>query len=261
MQYLSWNYRSTLIYEQLNLVQPDVVCLQGVDHYKDLLDALGPSRYQGVYSTHPHSRCLKSVPNNGPDGICIIYKRSLLELVCSNTISLPVTNKEMDPSNQIAILAQFRFSGGGHDDDLICIVVTQLKSGHLFAQTRLLQVDVLLEEIKSFSKDVPLILCGNFNADSTEPVYGHISSSKPSLSSAYLTFTGREPLYTAWKSYGLHQYKCTVDYIWYSSDKRLQVIDILQLPLDVHDQSTIGLPYEHYPSYHLAIGAKFMFNL
>ena len=103
-----------------------------------------------------------------------------MKLVKKKEIILPTNDPALSNSNQVAILASFQTSS-----NKICVVVTGLKEGHFLVQTRLLQGDYILDQIREFAGDLPLICCGNFNAGPKELVYGHFSSSKPPISSAY----------------------------------------------------------------------------
>jgi nocturnin len=257
IEYLSWNYRRAMIYDQLKMTEGDLVCLQGVDHYEDIMENVG-SDYKGVFMAHPHSRCLRSIPNNGPDGIAILYKSSVLHLIKRKELTLPTSGGALP--NDISLLGLFMYKS----TKKFCLCVTALRTGILYSQTRLLQGDYLLDQINEFTQNrrlCPVICCGDFNASPIEPVYGHFASSKPPLVSAYSTANGREPDYTVWKHSALKVQKHAADYIWYSPDA-FNLVGVLELPLEAHEKEVVGgLPSKYYPSHHLAIGAEFTFKL
>ena len=253
LDYLSWSYRKPLILDQLQRIHADLICLQGVDHYHDFLQPLFQSDgYHGIFVARPYSKCLKSEPNNGPDGISLLYNTKYLKLLKKKEIILPTNDPAVSNSNQVAILASFQTSS-----NKICVAVTKLKEGQLLVQTRLLQGDYILDQIREFAGDLPLICCGNFNAGPKEPVYGHLSSSIPPISSAY-NREGSEPNFTVWKCSPTGNVKLPSDYIWYSSES-LKLVSILDIPAE-DIIGCNGLPCQHYPSHHIALAAKFSFK-
>ena len=153
LDYLSWSFRKPLILEQLQRIDADLICLQGVDHYHDFLQPFFQrDGYHSIFVARPHSKCLKSVPNNGSDGIALLYNTKCLKLLKKKEIILPTNDPALSNSNQVAILASFQTSS-----NKICVVVTGLKEGHLLVQTRLLQGDYILDQIREFAGNLPLI--------------------------------------------------------------------------------------------------------
>ncbi|XP_041379061.1 LOW QUALITY PROTEIN: nocturnin-like, partial [Gigantopelta aegis] len=248
LDYLSWSYRKILILEQLQRIDADLICLQGVDHYHDFLQpSFQRDGYHSIFVVRPHSKCLKSVSNNGSDGIALLYNTKCLELVKKKEIILPTNDPALSNSNQVTILASFQTSS----NNKICVVATGFKEGYFLVQTRLLQGDYIFDQIREFAGDLPLICCGNFNAGPKELVYGHFSSSKPPVSSSAYKREGSEPNFTVWKCSASGNVKLPADYIWYSSQS-LKLVSILDIPPeDVIGCS--GLPCQHYPSHHIAL--------
>lgn len=107
-----------------------------------------------------------------------------------------------------------------------------------------------MECISSYSDQSALLVCGDFNAEPTEPVYDVVCNSALNLASAY-ALDGKEPSYTTWKIREEGEQCHTLDYIFYTKNK-LQVDAVLEFPTD----RQIGenrLPSLGYPSDHLSL--------
>lgn len=246
VQYLQWEYRRPLILQQLSHCKADIICLQEVDHFNELQ----MKGYDGIFFAKPHSPCLLSKPNNGPDGCAILYNTLTVKLIERKDIILNGRD-----SNQVAILVMFEWSDIP-DKPHFCVGVTHLKSKAQFEKLRLSQGNHLLNEMKRFACTKPFMICGDFNATPNEQVYKHyISSTTPRLNSGYATYNKIEPDFTSWKYRKEGESKYTGDYIWYSCDD-FKMIGLLKLP-SVELIGKIGLPNEKYPTDHLALCAEF----
>lgn len=111
------------------------------------------------------------------------------------------------------------------------------------------------------SSTIPLVVCGDFNAEPSEDVYRCFSSSALGLNSVYklLSSDGQtEPAYTTWKIRASGESRSTLDYIWYTHDALS--VDCL---LDIPTEEEIGpdrLPSYHYPSDHLSLVCDISFR-
>lgn len=92
----------------------------------------------------------------------------------------------------------------------ICVTTTHLKAkkGALLSTLRNEQGKDLLYFIQKHCGDRPLIVCGDFNAEPTEPIYSTMLANPLGVGSAYadcdrnrsdLDSIEREPPYTTWK--------------------------------------------------------------
>lgn len=282
---LTWDNRKYLIVEEILKNNPDVVCLQEVDHFKFLERVLGSQNYNGIFFPKPDSPCLYIQENNGPDGCAIFYKRDKFELVNFETRVLEVWRVQ---SNQVAIAANLRVLETGKE---ICICTTHLKarSGALLSKLRNEQGKDLLRFVNSVAQGRPLILSGDFNAEPIEPVYGTVLNYKTlGLSSAYADLNDKdkilskvrdnsktkqngvidatdsenvktlaelsaslEPPYTTWKIREDGEVCHTIDYVFYTKNK-LKINNCLQFP----QENEIGksrTPSFQYPSDHFSL--------
>lgn len=269
LEALNWQERKYLILEEILTYRPDVLCLQEVDHYYDtfqpILNSLG---YSGSFLAKPWSPCLDVEQNNGPDGCALFYRRSRFSLQATSHLRLSAM---MLPTNQVAIVQTLTCTATGRQ---FCVAVTHLKARSGWERLRSAQGADLLQRLRSITSQcaamsqnqatpgsIPLVVCGDFNAEPREEVYRRFSSSPLGLNSAYklLSSDGEtEPAYTTWKIRPSGESCSTLDYIWYSHDSLS--VDCL---LDIPTEEQIGpdrLPSYHYPSDHLSLVCDLSFK-
>jgi mRNA deadenylase 3'-5' endonuclease subunit Ccr4 len=153
--------------------------------------------------------------------------------------------------------------------------------------TGVLQALTLLKQLEQFilSRDVALVLCGDFNSEPSSAVYeylfeGGLTQQHPELivsdnsvnvlpdlhsinhnvdlDSVMFSALGVEPEFTNFTA----KFKGTLDYIWYSPS-RLRVMGVAQIPTlsDFEAGVGVGLPCVNYPSDHIMICADLAFNI
>ncbi|XP_055368592.1 nocturnin isoform X2 [Betta splendens] len=259
MDALNWQERKYLILEEILTYSPDIVCLQEVDHFYDtfhpIMSSLG---YHSSFLPKPWSPCLDVEQNNGPDGCALFHRSSRFSLDASSHLRLSAM---MLPTNQVAIVQMLKCRVTGRQ---LCVAVTHLKARSGWERLRSAQGADLLHNLRSITSlgvqsntgpvAVPIVVCGDFNAEPSEDVYWRFSSSPLGLRSAYklLSSDGQtEPPYTTWKIRPSGESCSTLDYIWYSH--HALSVDCL---LDIPTEEQIGpdrLPSYHYPSDHLSL--------
>ncbi|XP_021701474.1 protein angel homolog 2 isoform X2 [Aedes aegypti] len=186
---LTWECRRYQVIQEIVQNDPDIICLQEVDHFKFLQKILATQNYEGVFFPKPDSPCLYINDNNGPDGCAVFYKKDRLELLNHFTRILEVWRVQ---SNQVAIAALFRTRDTNQE---ICVTTTHLKArkGALLSKLRNEQGKDLLYFIDGVAEKRPVILCGDFNAEPIEPVYSTVLNYKPlGLGSAYSDLLAQE---------------------------------------------------------------------
>ncbi|XP_030622865.1 nocturnin isoform X2 [Chanos chanos] len=273
LEALNWAERKYLILEEILTYRPDIVCLQEVDHYFDTFQpVLASLGYQSSFCPKPCSPCLDVHNNNGPDGCALFFSRERFQLLATNHLRLSAM---MLKTNQVAIVATLRCRATGQ---VFCVAVTHLKARSGWESLRSAQGSYLLQNLCSITsppnpeleeareesevgEGLPLLVCGDFNAEPGEEVYRRFEASPLGLDSAYkhLSADGRtEPPYTSWKIRPSGESCVTLDYIWYST-RRFNVDAVLQLP----NEEQIGpdrLPSYHYPSDHLSLVCDLSFS-
>ncbi|XP_031640004.1 nocturnin isoform X3 [Contarinia nasturtii] len=179
---LTWESRKYLILQEIIQNDPDVICLQEVDHFKFLQTMLATQNYEGIFFPKPDSPCLYITENNGPDGCALFYKKTKFDLVNYDTRILEVWRVQ---SNQVTITANLRIIETGKE---ICVCTTHLKArnGALLAKLRNEQGKDLMRFVQRVANNRPILISGDFNAEPIEPVYSTVINYAPlKLSSAY----------------------------------------------------------------------------
>uniref|UniRef100_A0A0K8TQZ4 Nocturnin n=1 Tax=Tabanus bromius TaxID=304241 RepID=A0A0K8TQZ4_TABBR len=283
---LTWENRKYLIVQEIIQNNPDVVCLQEVDHFKFLERVLGSQNYSGVFFPKPDSPCLYIQENNGPDGCAIFYKRDKFDLINFDTRILEVWRVQ---SNQVAVALNLRVIETGKEIT-VCTTHLKARNGQLLAKLRNEQGKDLLRFVNNFAQNRPVLLCGDFNAEPTEPVYNTVLNHKAlNLSSAYADIRAcletksqssedkstnvdknnddksdvnmaeesarYEPPYTTWKIREEGEVCHTIDYVFYTKSD-LKVLNCLMFP----QENEIGkdrTPSFQYPSDHFSLVCDF----
>ncbi|XP_056625429.1 nocturnin isoform X1 [Triplophysa dalaica] len=266
MEALNWSERKYLILEEILTCRPDVLCLQEVDHYFDTFQpVLASLGYQSSFCPKPCSPCLDVHNNNGPDGCALFFSRRRFQLLQTNHLRLSAM---MLKTNQVAIVATLRCRLTGQ---VFCVAVTHLKARSGWEAFRSAQGAHLLQQLRNITaqsypemdqeEGIPLVVCGDFNAEPSEEVYRRFMTSPLGLDSAYkcLSEDGTtEPPYTSWKIRPSGESCSTLDYIWYT-ERAFRVDAVLRIP----SEEQIGpdrLPSYNYPSDHLSLVCDLSFN-
>ena len=249
---LKWKNRRLQILQEILTIEPDVVCLQEVDHFHLFKDALQAVGYEGTFLPKPDSPALYTDNSNGPDGCAIFYHTDKLQLLKINKMVLKA-NKML--TNQVSIFCHLECRMTGKQ---VVIATTHLKAKEGWDALRHKQGESLLDNLNSKSDNKPLIICGDFNAEHSEPVYKAFYDSSLNIRSAYtlLSNSHDEPPYTTWKIRGRRDGEetaaCrTIDYIWYTVDN-LDVKSVLEFPTK-KEIGEFALPSFRYPSDHLSL--------
>ncbi|KAK6627434.1 hypothetical protein RUM44_009911 [Polyplax serrata] len=272
---LDWRTRRFYILQEIIQNNPDVICLEEVDHFKFLESALKSIGYAGKFFPKPDSPCLYVEGNNGPDGAALFYRTSKFELMSWATRILEVWHVQ---SNQVGHKKDTDFAGTQtqkidsakrtNSEFLFqvglscilkeketriefCVAVTHLKakSGALLTTLRDHQGRDLLNWLEKFAGGRPIIIGGDFNAEPSEPVYRTLTNHRLNLKSAYCV-KGREPPYTTWKIREEGEICHTIDYVIHSDSFSAAAV------LDFPDEKTIGpgrVPSLNYPSDHFSL--------
>jgi len=245
---LSWAVRRWRILEELVRHQPDIICLQEVDHFHTLERALGSIGYTGKFVPKPDSPCIYMEGNSGPDGCAIFYRGDKFRPVSWHSRVLQVWRVE---SNQVVMAARLRSI---HTNQELCVVTTHLKArrGALLSTLRAEQGADILQWLSSSlppASEMPLILTGDLNAPPSEPVLPLLTGSAVTpLRSSYASDQGES--WTTWKIRDTGEEKHCLDYVLHSP--RLETQRLLTMP----EAGQLGpgrLPSLQFPSDHMSL--------
>lgn len=270
---LVWENRSIKLIENILKNNPDIICLEEVDHFDDwFLPKLSAHGYDGIF--------LPKVKDDKPttDGCALFYRKSYFSLVSQQSLRY-CDYMEGNP-RQVALIALLN---DGHR--YLYVVVTHLKAGFPCEMIRLKEAGILCRHLEkesgtsdtsikesgssdtSIKKVVPMIICGDLNTEPTGPIYnllntgmgsldGHKENTSLSLKSAYAHYQPEgEPSYTTWKIRPPNELCRTIDYIFFTTDF-FKVTKLRPLP-SRETIPTSRLPSNEHPSDHLPLQAIF----
>ncbi|GAB4817059.1 hypothetical protein N2152v2_004105 [Parachlorella kessleri] len=208
---LEWGYRGRLIMREIGEYQPDVVCLQEVDHFRELQMGLEEQGYEGLYTKRTGDR---------RDGLATFWRKDVFRQVKHDRIYFTQLGLK-DNVAQVVLLQRRRPSRSGSSGS------TGSRSGHkrgrgegshgmppqqqqqleggvrsdeeaqrsgqqpllavgnihvLFNPRRgdikIAQVRTLFDRVRRLSQEhggAPAVICGDFNSAAGSPVYQYIS--------------------------------------------------------------------------------------
>jgi len=251
---LDWTSRRWRLLEEMVRYQPDIICLQEVDHFDFVSRGLGCLGYTGRFIPKPDSPCIYLQANNGPDGCAIFVKDSKFKILTESDRILEVWRVQ---SNQVAVCLELEERSSGKE---MVVATTHLKArqGALLSTLRNEQGKDLLDWLQVKAGSRPLLLSGDFNAPESEPVYNSICDHSLGLSSAYRFNELDCEAYTTWKIRETGEQKYILDYIFYSNNN-LTPVGVLEMPTE-DEVGEARFPNLAFPSDHLSLVADFQFN-
>ncbi|CAN6670196.1 Ccr4p-Not complex 3'-5'-exoribonuclease subunit Ccr4 [Trichomonascus vanleenenianus] len=309
---LGWKYRSELLKTEILSFEADIVCLQEVDgnSYEQFWTPMMAERgYQSVFWPKTRARTMSEVESKKVDGCVTFYKTDKFKLIerhsleynslsvrSDDTKTADIYNRVMTKDN-IGIITIFEVQGGVNSGQLLTVANTHLHWDPAFRDVKLVQVALLLEELERILakyassstpegskyskytdiKQIPLIVCGDFNSTSHSGVYrlfdeGKVRPDDKDLEGRELgryTKNGMSHKFALKSSYSdVKSMRFTnytpnfvefIDHIWYS----VPSFDVTGLlgPLDEEYASHyVGFPNPHHPSDHIPIMSQFSFK-
>ncbi len=257
MDALLWDRRRLRILEEILVINPDILCMQEVDHFAFFRGILAAVGYKGLFFPKPDSPALYVEDTNGPDGCAMFYNMSKVNVKDEHTIVLK-TMDEAYFTNQVSIIMQFGVKGASKD---LYVATTHLKAKYGWEDLRHSQGTYLVNYLRDKVADQALVVCGDFNGDFTEPVYKSFKDSPLNLTSTYtlLSPDGAEPPYTTWKirgGKGGEKDVCrAIDYMWYT--KNSMTVDSVKMQPTDEEIGENRLPSYRYGSDHLSLAADY----
>jgi len=251
---LDWSSRRWRLLEEIIRYQPDVICLQEVDHFDFLNRGLKTIGYSGKFIPKPDSPCIYLQGNNGPDGCAIFVKDSKFKILSDSHRILEVWRVQ---SNQVAVCLELLDVETNQE---LVVATTHLKArqGALLSTLRNEQGKDLLDWLHTTAGGRPVLLSGDFNAPESEPIYTSVCEHDIGLASTYrFKDLGMEEPYTTWKIRETGEQKYVLDYIFHSKSG-LKPVGVLEMPKD-HEVGENKFPSPAFPSDHLSLVADFQY--
>jgi len=262
---LEWGFRKFRVVEEIIKYDPDVLCLEEVDHFDDfLLPALKNFGYEGIFQPKTDSPTLQFGDDKFSDGCAIFWKKEILKIVDQKSVIYKNPDLEGSAWSQVALIA--RMTRANDEGSPFIVSCTHLKSkpGKANELRRTIQLEQLLASVQEMQQgEEPTLIFGDFNTDPTGrdedlTAYEKVKTSSLNLKSAYTCDPAdeaaetEEPEYTTCKVRENGEACHTIDYIWVP--KAAQVLGVLGIP-DYDSLPKCKLPCFEYPSDHLSIAA------
>jgi CCR4-NOT transcription complex subunit 6 len=179
-----------VLQKELEEAQADVVCLQEVqtDHYEqDINPLMQEMGYDGIFK----QKSRESMGHYGKvDGCATFWKKNKFIMTENYTIEFnecarrAASDMGLDESeyrrymnrlsrDNIAQIVVLDTMARSRQSSLLCVANTHLYSNHTCPDVKLWQTMTLMRELDRFvlTRDVSLILCGDFNSEPESAVY------------------------------------------------------------------------------------------
>ncbi|XP_006341628.1 carbon catabolite repressor protein 4 homolog 3-like isoform X3 [Solanum tuberosum] len=164
--YLDWDHRRRVICEELLGLNPDIICLQEVDKYYDLLNILEKAGYLGSY---------KRRTGGSVDGCAMFWKVDKFQLLEGESVEF----RQHGLRDNVAQLSVFEMREAKS---------RRLVVGNIHVLYNPNRGDVKLGQIRFLSSrahilsekwdHVPIVLAGDYNSTPQSPIYKFLSSSE-----------------------------------------------------------------------------------
>lgn len=244
---LGWVYRFNLILKFISTYNPDVICLEEVDHFDQIKEKLALDGYVGDFMLRTGSQV--------DHGVALFYKTAKFDLVETFKNYLHEESGEVGSQGLLINLLKDKAT-----KKQVLIGVVHLKAKRPFHKRRLAQTKsalAIFEGISTKHPNVPIIWGGDFNGEDNENFHKSILESNLSLKSSYETVLGKEPDFTTWKIRPSYEERHTIDYIWFSEGK-INAQDVLQ-PMTDDLVPESRYPSLDHPSDHILLCSDFKY--
>jgi CCR4-NOT transcription complex subunit 6 len=296
---LTWKYRRNQVLRQIEDLSPEIMCLQEVqaDHFENFLSPeLSKMGYEGLYKQKTREalgmegrvdgcalffkrkrfKLLEKYVIEYNDAALAMAKQGLFKLRHGVTVDRVLQRLMKDNVAQIAVLETVGANGGTR----ICVSNTHIFWDPEYPDVKLWQTHTLIKELEKFTRtrQLPLVLCGDFNSTPESSVYKFLNCDLVSgshedmkddfgilppinkmrhalpLRSAYSSTFGTEPNFTNYTGH----YIGVLDYCFFGADK-LTCVAAVEIPdeEELREYNDTHLPNAQWPSDHVCLCADF----
>ncbi|XP_042502965.1 LOW QUALITY PROTEIN: carbon catabolite repressor protein 4 homolog 3-like [Macadamia integrifolia] len=164
--YMNWERRKRLICEELLGLAPDIICLQEVDRYHDLVSIMEKEGYNGSY---------KRRTGDSVDGCAMLWKVDTFRLLEEESIEF----KGFGLRDNVAQLSVFEMCRDESRRVLVGNIHVLFNPSR--GEIKLAQIRLLLSRANSLSGkwgNVPIVIAGDFNSTPQSAIYKFLSSSE-----------------------------------------------------------------------------------
>eukprot|EP00656_Telonema_subtile_P051155 TRINITY_DN681_c0_g1_i2.p1 TRINITY_DN681_c0_g1~~TRINITY_DN681_c0_g1_i2.p1 ORF type:complete len:394 (-),score=71.83 TRINITY_DN681_c0_g1_i2:172-1353(-) len=291
---LDWKHRKNQVLRQVLSHDADIICLQevAVSEFSEFFKTeLGRVDYAGVYKPKSRANTMSEKDRRTVDGCAIFYRRSRFTFEKDYGIEFSSVamgkadmrdetegfNRIMTRDNiAVAVKLKALPNPGFLTEPLHLFVVnSHIHWDPKFADVKVIQTQILLEEMERITGRDPVIFCADLNSTTDSGVYQLLSEGRLPADHTDMDFgytygdysahgCGHSlALQSAYKHVGepmtnyTGDFKGVLDYIWFSS-KRFKLTEILEPVGPESLKAYPGLPHAHHPSDHFMLGAMVM---
>ncbi|PIA39653.1 hypothetical protein AQUCO_02600243v1, partial [Aquilegia coerulea] len=165
-EYMKWDRRKRLICEELIGWDSDIICLQEVDKYDDILRSLEKESYVGTY---------KKRTGDSVDGCAMFWKTDRFRLLETENIEF----EGFGLRNNVAQISVFEMRKASSRRVLVGNIHVLFNPSR--GDIKLGQIQLLLSSAQVLSEKwggVPIVLVGDFNSTPQGAIYQFLSSSE-----------------------------------------------------------------------------------
>eukprot|EP00898_Chlorokybus_atmophyticus_P008916 jgi/Chlat1/9025/Chrsp94S08292 len=167
--WIEWSHRQRLLLNEIKELSPDVMCLQEVDEYDNLLSELRLLGYDGVFQQRH---------GENTDGCATFWKLARLQAVEHKVVEF----QEHGLRNNVALISKLRDAGDAADSGPSLVGAMLVANTHILfnpkrGDIKLGQMRILLNEARALMADntCPLVVCGDFNMTPNSALYKFMS--------------------------------------------------------------------------------------
>lgn len=248
---LEWGARYPRIAGEILACDPDVICMQEVDHPESFTEDALFQDYDWVFKAKPNSPAIEF--GGSPDGCLILYKKERLNLILTQSFHLG------DQCNQVAaciVVEDLLYRDRRY---VICCTHLKASKNKEGEAIRVKQVDVLsakLHLLRSEHHTTCTFVCVDLNGTPDGDAYERCRLL--GLKSGMQELMGKEPEFTTCKKRGDHMVRHTIDYIFYDPGSVAGVLSNVRPVKYLAIPETLGcLPSWTYPSDHVMLCVVF----
>ncbi|KAK9198906.1 hypothetical protein WN944_014092 [Citrus x changshan-huyou] len=170
-EYMKWNRRKRLICQELIGLNPDIICMQEVDRYFDILNVMEKVGYAG---------CYKRRTGYNVDGCAMFWKADKFRLLEQTSIEF----KEFGLRENVAQLSAFEMRNTKSRRVLVGNIHVLYNPNR--GEVKLGQICFLSSRARIVAEkwgNIPVVLAGDFNITPQSAIYKFLSSSELNIKS------------------------------------------------------------------------------
>ncbi|KAG7394236.1 RNA exonuclease ngl2 [Phytophthora boehmeriae] len=174
-QKYKWEYRRDGLVREILAYEPDIVCLQEVDHFEDFFEPkLQKAGFVGVYK--------RRTGETTHDGCAIFIKKSKCRIVSSHPIEYFVEDDPVLNRHNIALAAVVETieRNSGSTPKRFVVANTHLLFNPGRGEIKIAQLDMLLNFLTTLRQQhnpmLPVLLGGDFNLTPNSAIYHYLST-------------------------------------------------------------------------------------